>query len=49
MATDDRRTIALGCLHEAYAAGRAEGIAFSFDDPVAYLDAFVGMMPLASP
>ena len=39
----------MGCLDEAYRVGLAENIAFSFDDPVAYLDKFVSMMPAASP
>lgn len=41
--------IALGGALEAYAIGRAKGIAFSFDDPVAYVTAFGARMPNARP
>jgi len=41
--------IALGCAREAYAAGRAKGVAFSFEDPVAYVSAFGAKMPDARP
>jgi len=43
------RLVAFGCLREAFLAGQAEGIKFSFSDPVAYLKNFVAMMPAASP
>jgi 2-dehydropantoate 2-reductase len=43
------RKIALGCALEAYALGRAKGIAFSFEDPVAYVTAFGAKMPHARP
>ena len=36
----DRWAVALGCLREAYAVGRAKNIAFSFDDPEAYVTTF---------
>ncbi|GMG85096.1 2-dehydropantoate 2-reductase [Paralimibaculum aggregatum] len=41
--------IAAGCAREAHDAGRSEGIAFSFDDPVAYALAFGQSMPKARP
>jgi 2-dehydropantoate 2-reductase len=45
----DFRSISIGCLNEAYAAGCAEGIKFSFDDAETYLERFVAMMPDAVP
>ncbi len=45
----ERWSLALDCTREAYACGLAEGIAFSFDDPIAYVTAFAEMMPGASP
>ena len=44
-----RREIALGCMQEAYQAGRAKGIQFSFDDAEAYALKFASVMPQASP
>lgn len=41
--------IALGGALEAHALGRAKGIAFCFDDPVAYVTAFGAKMPDARP
>ena len=41
--------IALGCTKEVYQLGIAKGIAFSFDDPVAYVIAFASKMPHARP
>jgi len=41
--------IALGCALEAHAIGCARGIAFSFDDPVAYVTAFGARVPQARP
>jgi 2-dehydropantoate 2-reductase len=41
--------IALGCTKEVYELGQAKGIAFSFDDPVAYVTAFASKMPNARP
>ena len=41
--------IALGCMLEAHAVGRAKNIAFSFDDPVDYALRFASAMPNASP
>ena len=32
--------LALGCGREAYRAGRAKGIHFSYDDPEAYIESF---------
>ena len=49
MAQPEWREIALGCLYEAHACGLAEGIRFSFDDPVQYVNDFAAMMPEASP
>ena len=47
--TPQRLDIALGCMREAYQAGKAKGIHFSFDDPDAYAIAFAQSMPDASP
>ncbi len=49
MAAPDRWAVALGCARETYAIGRAKGVAFSFDDPVAYVTAFGQRMPDARP
>mgnify|MGYP006086689737 FL=1 len=49
LANSDFRSISIGCLNEAYAAGCAEGIKFSFDDAETYLERFVAMMPDAVP
>ena len=46
---DARREIALGCMREAYQAGLAGGINFSFDDADAYALKFASVMPDASP
>lgn len=40
---------ALACMQEAYACGKALGIRFSFDDPVAYVNAFAKLVRHASP
>lgn len=40
---------ALEAMQEAYACGRARGIAFSFDDPVTYVTAFAELVRHASP
>ena len=45
----DRLNIALGCMREAYQAGKAKGINFSFDDPDDYAMKFARNMPDASP
>jgi len=49
MAAPDRWAIALGCARETYAIGRAKGVNFSYDDPVAYVTAFGQRMPDARP
>jgi 2-dehydropantoate 2-reductase len=41
--------VALGCMREAYQAGKAKGINFSFDDPDAYAINFASAMPEANP
>ncbi len=46
---EDLLNIALGCMREAYAAGKAKGINFSFDDPDDYAMKFAQNMPDASP
>ena len=45
----DRLNIGLGCMREAYQAGKARGINFSFDDPDDYAMKFARNMPDASP
>lgn len=49
MEREDRYNLALGCAAEVYALGNAKGIAFSFDDPIAYVKAFGKKMPKARP
>lgn len=49
MAAPERWAIALGCAREAYAVGRAKGVALSFDDVDAYVTAFGRTMPHARP
>ena len=49
LASDTWRPVALGCATEAYDVARALGIHLSFDDPVAYVDAFVARLPHAKP
>lgn len=49
MAAADRWQVALGCAREIHALGQAKKIAFSFDDPVAYVTAFGERMPNARP
>jgi 2-dehydropantoate 2-reductase len=44
-----RWAVGLGCAREAYTVGKAKNIAFSFDDPDAYVDAFGKRMPDARP
>ncbi len=41
--------IALGCMAEAFSVGKSKGIAFSFDDPVAYVTAFADRVGVAKP
>ncbi len=49
MAAPDRWAIAVGCAKETYAIGKAKGVNFSYDDPVAYVTAFGQRMPDARP
>lgn len=49
MADPARWAIALGCMQEAYRLGQAQKIAFSFDDPIAYVTTFGAAMPQARP
>ena len=49
MADPARFKIALGCAAEIHALGRARKIAFSFDDPIAYVTEFGKRMPNARP
>lgn len=48
---DDPETwgVALGCAVEAYRLGVAQGVRFTFDDPVAYVTEFAATIPNASP
>jgi len=41
--------VAAGCAAEAYAVGRAAGVGFDFDDPVAYVHDFGSRIPGARP
>ena len=45
----DRWAAALECTREAYACAQAEGIGFSFDDPIAYVTKFAELVAGASP
>lgn len=49
MGNEDGWKVAIGCGLEAYAAGKAKGINFSFDDAAAYIHAFGSKMPGARP
>lgn len=49
MAAPDRWTIAKGCALEIHALGKAKGVTFGFDDPIAYVTAFGEQMPGARP
>ena len=49
MANEHGWKIALACGLEAYAAGKAKGINFSFDDPAGYITDFGSRMPDAIP
>lgn len=49
MQRGDRYALAQGCALEVYQLGKAKGIAFSFDDPLAYVKAFGDKMPNARP
>ena len=49
LASDEWRPVALGCATEAYDVARALGVNLSFDDPEAYVEAFVAKLPDAKP
>jgi 2-dehydropantoate 2-reductase len=49
MADPDHWMVALAAMQEAYRLGQAKNIAFSFEDPVAYVTAFGAQMPDARP
>jgi 2-dehydropantoate 2-reductase len=49
MAEADTWKVALGCTLEAYEVGVAQGIQFSFDDPLKYVTEFAATIPNASP
>ncbi|WP_282610903.1 ketopantoate reductase family protein [Pelagibius sp. Alg239-R121] len=49
MSEPRRWKIALGCTEEVFALGQAMGIAFAFEDPIAYVTAFGTKMPDARP
>ena len=42
-------SIAAGCASEAFAVGRAAGVGFDFDDPIAYVRDFGSKIPGAKP
>lgn len=49
MAVPDLWQMALSCAKEAYAVGKAKGVAFSYDDPVQYVTAFAEKLGEARP
>ena len=49
LSNSDHWAEALEAMREAYACGQASGIAFSFDDPEAYVTQFAEMVRNASP
>ena len=49
MSDPDAWSVALGCMLEAYRVGVAQGVEFSFDDPVEYVTTFSATIPNASP
>jgi 2-dehydropantoate 2-reductase len=49
MAEPDSWKVALACTSEAYRLGVAEGVRFSFDDPLQYVTAFAVTIPQTSP
>ena len=49
MANPEAWAVSLGCMQEAYRLGRAEGVAFTFEDPVRYVTDFAATIPDASP
>jgi 2-dehydropantoate 2-reductase len=49
MSDPDAWKVALGCTSEAYQLGVAQGVPFSFDDPLRYVTEFAATIPNASP
>ncbi|MFZ0251939.1 MAG: 2-dehydropantoate 2-reductase [Acidimicrobiales bacterium] len=49
MADPEAWQVALGCTAEAYRLGLAQGVEFSFDDPLRYVADFAATIPNASP
>ncbi len=49
MSNPEAWRVALGCTVEAYRLGLAQGIPFSFDDPLQYVTDFAATIPNASP
>ena len=49
MADSEAWAVALGCTMEAYRAGVAKGVPFTFDDPKRYVTEFAATIPNASP
>jgi 2-dehydropantoate 2-reductase len=49
MSNPDCWKVALGCTAEAYQLGLAQGVQFSFDDPLEYVTNFAATIPNASP
>jgi 2-dehydropantoate 2-reductase len=49
MDNTDAWAVALGCMKEAHEIATRLGVAFGFDDPVAYVTAFGAQMPAARP
>ena len=46
---EDAWSVAAGCAVEAFAVGRAAGVGFDFDDPIAYVRDFGSKIPGAKP
>ena len=49
MANPEAWKVARGCTSEAYRLGLAQGIAFTFDDPLRYVTEFAATIPRTSP
>jgi 2-dehydropantoate 2-reductase len=49
MADPEAWKVALGCTAEAYRLGVAEGVEFTFEDPLRYVTDFAATIPNASP
>ncbi len=49
VASQDWRPVVMGCATEAHNVALALGVNVTYDDPVAYIDAFVAKMPGATP